>query len=706
MRKTTCLASARTNECMAESRDANCEKATRPCSDSHYPSPLKNHRLRVGRYKRRGRRAETAGRPLLQLQLVRYIWYAQNEKTFVQQKGEHQTMSETSQPGGNAHWTAEAAQGEIVFRNLVEAAQCMLVILRPDGTIAYFNAFAGELTGHAPGEVPGEDYFELLVPQAARDEVREFFNGALSHGTSGEIEHPLLAKGAPVRWVVASFRSLGNYRGKPAVLLTAQDTTVRKHTEQTLQQRTHDLGERIKELNTLFGLSKLVEEPSIDLDGILQGVADILPPGWQYPKCTCGRVLFERKEFRTYNFRQTQWKQAAPILVYGNLAGAIEVYYLQEKPQSHEGPFLAEERRLLNALAEQLGRIAERLKAEEELRQERDFAESLIETAPAIVLVLDAGGCIVRINPYMEGISGYRLEDVKGKDWFRTFLPKRNQDRMRRALLGAVGRKPRRGDVDPIVVNDGREREIEWYDKRLEGPGGKLIGLLAIGQDITDRRKLEREISEISTREQRRIGQELHDGLGQELTGLGYLAETLWGDLKVRQAAEAETANKLARGIEHALDQARAIAKGLVPVEIDAKGLMSALAELVSNTQHRCGITCRFLCSEPAPVGDTATAIQLFRIVQEAINNAAKHARAGHIAVELNTDESQITLQVRDDGVGISGDGVAGDPEHGPGMGLRIMRHRAGVIGATLSIGPAEGGGTTVTCSLPKGEQP
>ena len=623
------------------------------------------------------------------------------EEMSVQRQSERKSSTEPLRPGGKNRSAVGADQNQAVFRNLVEAAQCMIVILRPDGTIAYFNAFAGELTGYAPGEVPGEDYFRLLVPKPLRPEVEELFHRALATTSSGDFEHPLLAKGASIRWVVCSFRSFGNYQGKPAVLLTAQDITVRKHTEETLQQRTHDLGERIKDLNTLFGLSKLVEEPGIDLDGILQGLADILPPGWQYPAVTCGRVVFENREFRTYNFQETHWRQAAPVMVYGKLAGAIEVYYLEEKPQSYEGPFLAEERRLLDALAEQLGRIAERIKAERELRRERDFAESLIETAPAIVLVLDSEGRIVRINPYMEEISGYRLEDVKGKDWFSTFLPERNRDHMRRLLLGPLEKKQRRGDVDPILGRDGREREIEWYDKRLGGADGNMIGLLCIGQDITDRRELEKEISEISTREQQRIGQELHDGLGQELTGLGYLAETLFCDLRERGAAEAENANKLAGGIEHALDQARTIAKGLVPVEIDAEGLMSALDQLASSTEHRCGITCRFHCDQPAQVADTATATQLFRIVQEAINNAAKHARAKQITIELKTRNGQVSLKVRDDGVGIPD-----DLEDATGMGLRIMQHRAGVIGATLNVGPADGGGTLVTCFLPRGDQP
>jgi signal transduction histidine kinase len=214
---------------------------------------------------------------------------------------------------------------------------------------------------------------------------------------------------------------------------------------------------------------------------------------------------------------------------------------------------------------------------------------------------------------------------------------------------------------------------------------------------VAERRKLEKEISEISTREQRRIGQELHDGLGQELTGLGYLAETLYCDLQESGAPEAETANRLAAGIEHALDQARSIAKGLVPVEIEAQGLVSALRQLASATQQRRGVACRFCCNEPVPVGDTATATQIFRIVQEAINNAAKHARARRITVELKTDDCRTVFEVRDDGVG-----MPDDPEPTSGMGLRIMRYRAGVIGATLSIRPADSGGTLVSCALPR----
>jgi len=233
------------------------------------------------------------------------------------------------------------------------------------------------------------------------------------------------------------------------------------------------------------------------------------------------------------------------------------------------------------------------------------------------------------------------------------------------------------------------ERRVERRTAELEATNA------ALKEEIVEREKLEKEVAEISHKEQQRIGQELHDGLGQELTGLGYLAETLFCDLQARGVPEAQTADKLASGVQHALDQTRTIANDLVSVELGANGLVSALQRLVANTQQRCGIPCQFHCSHPVPVEDAGVASQLFRIAQEAVNNAAKHAQAEHIAVKLGRKDRRITIQVHDDGVSIPG-----DLKQTGGMGLRIMQYRAAVIGATLDIRPGDGGGTLVTCTL------
>ncbi len=140
----------------------------------------------------------------------------------------------------------------------------------------------------------------------------------------------------------------------------------RKRAEEALQQRTHDLGERVKELNCLYGASKLMAGPYKSLDDVFQEIARLIPPAWQYPDITCARISFEGRHFKTDNFKETAWKQSTDIRVFGENAGSVEVYYLEEKPSEHEGPFLKEEGDLINALATELGRFAERNTVEEE----------------------------------------------------------------------------------------------------------------------------------------------------------------------------------------------------------------------------------------------------------------------------------------------------------------------------------------------------
>jgi PAS domain S-box-containing protein/putative nucleotidyltransferase with HDIG domain len=147
-----------------------------------------------------------------------------------------------------------------------------------------------------------------------------------------------------------------------------------------------------------------------------------------------------------------------------------------------------------HALVRTIRYAIERKQAQIALRRERDFAESLVDTAPAIVLVLDTKGRIIRFNPYMEEISGYRLQEVQGKDWLTTFLPRRERKRIRELFLRAVTDIPTHANVTAIVTKGNQQRDIEWYDKTLKDEHGKVIGLLAIGMDITERKQAEEEL--------------------------------------------------------------------------------------------------------------------------------------------------------------------------------------------------------------------
>jgi PAS domain S-box-containing protein len=162
----------------------------------------------------------------------------------------------------------------------------------------------------------------------------------------------------------------------------------REKTEKDLRISMDALGERIKELNCLFGVSRLVEKRHISLDELFQGIVDLIPPAWQYPQITCTRLNINQQEFKSENFRETAWRLDKEIIVNNRPAGQITVCYLEEMPESDEGPFLAEEKNLIDALAERLGRIIERKKTEEALQASEKRFRRLVENSLAGISIV------------------------------------------------------------------------------------------------------------------------------------------------------------------------------------------------------------------------------------------------------------------------------------------------------------------------------
>lgn len=164
-----------------------------------------------------------------------------------------------------------------------------------------------------------------------------------------------------------------------------------RENEKTLLRRTHDLGERVKELNCLYSISKLAEKSDLSLEKFLQGAVDLIPPGWQYPEITCARLKLDGMIISSRNFKESEWKQASDIKVKGKKSGDLEVYYLEEKPESDEGPFLKEERDLIEAIAEKLGNTLNRKHAEEEVQDNIRRLNALREIDRAITSSFDLG---------------------------------------------------------------------------------------------------------------------------------------------------------------------------------------------------------------------------------------------------------------------------------------------------------------------------
>jgi PAS domain S-box-containing protein len=233
---------------------------------------------------------------------------------------------------------------------------------------------------------------------------------------------------------------------------------------------------------------------------------------------------------------------------------------------------------------------------------------------------------------------------------------------------------------------------------------GEAIRFLGVSFDIARRKELEREIYRkelereivhLADREQRHIAQELHDGVGQELTGLGLMAQTLTQRLP-ETGAEKRIAIRLLAGLNQLHQQLRALARGLLPVEIEPKGLWAALDDLAARTSEQSGLSVTFESPDWVEMPDHATSTELYRITQEAVSNALRHGRPRQIRVTILSQPTGLRLRIKDDGVGIPD-----QPKENKGLGLRIMEYRAESIGGVLRINPAEDGGTVVTVTLP-----
>lgn len=217
-----------------------------------------------------------------------------------------------------------------------------------------------------------------------------------------------------------------------------------------------------------------------------------------------------------------------------------------------------------------------------------------------------------------------------------------------------------------------------------------------LNQAIQERSRLERELLEATERERRRIGHDLHDGLCQHLTATALAGKVLAKRLAGQSKPEAEAANHIVGMVENAIELTRSLARGLHPIDMSAEGLVTALGELAANTNREFPVSCKMECNQTVSLATEDANMQLYRIAQEAISNAVRHGQAKNITLDLEGNGKEITLAITDDGIGLSAEDWSKN-----GMGLQIMRYRAGMIGGEIQFELLPARGTRITCRLP-----
>jgi two-component system, NarL family, sensor histidine kinase UhpB len=330
--------------------------------------------------------------------------------------------------------------------------------------------------------------------------------------------------------------------------------------------------------------------------------------------------------------------------------------------------------------------------AEEALRESEERYRSLIELSPDGIVVHRVTE-VLFINEVGAAMLGIEPDKIGGRNILDSLLADYRQEARRN-----FERSSSRGTaVRPFEVRarsaTGKTLCLEIATAPVKYAEG--AALQSVLRDVTERKRLEEEVIEISRREQRRIGRDLHDTLGQNLTGVGFLSKALEQRLASSDLwQEAKEAERITRLVSQCIAQARAFARGLNPLDLSTDGLVSALEELASNTREIFGISCTFEHGFSRRLDETV-ANHLYYIATEAVNNAAKHSGAKQVCIQLKHIHGKVQLTVRDDGVGIPEEALSGD-----GLGLRIQEYRARLIGARYSVKRQADGGTVMSCLL------
>jgi two-component system CheB/CheR fusion protein len=339
-----------------------------------------------------------------------------------------------------------------------------------------------------------------------------------------------------------------------------------------------------------------------------------------------------------------------------------------------------------------------RQKLEDEAALEQRYQE-LFENANDMLYTHDPQGRLTSMNQIGERLLQRPRKELIGRNLVEFVVDEQ------KAAAGQWLDSILKGIVPPTVewnfaAATGQRVTLEISTRLIE-QGGRLVEVEGIARDITERKRLEREILEISNREQRRIGHDLHDGVCQQLAGIAFMTSNLADELQEKGAGESVQAEKISGLLNEVVTQTRGVARGLFPVRLEEHGLVSALEELSVNARELFKINCRFVSERPPVEVENGIALHLYYIVLEAVANATKHGGARNVIIKLEPAGDRYLLSIKDDGAGFS----LSEKAHS-GMGIGIMRYRARVIGATLNLRTGPGSGTAVSCLfLPASEE-
>jgi len=619
-------------------------------------------------------------------------------------------------------------ESERRYRELVENANSAIIRWKRDGTIAFFNEYAQKLFGYRADEVVGQ-HVGIIVP------ARESTGSDLSALVEEVAAHPerfvtninenVCRDGRRI-WMAWTNKPIHDDKGQVSeILAIGSDITLRKQAEDELahqEKLLRSMGDNlpdgvtyrlisVPDGRTYFEYVSAGFEQLFELrqDMMLQDATSLY--AMLHPDDSDEAMKAQQHSAETltpfrheccFNLpsgktRWVRWHSMPEPLPDGGIAWNGVAIDITERKLTEEALLESEEqfRTMAEAVPQQICVMGQDSRPEYANRQRLDYTGISLEHAQAV------GGWWEAVHPD-DRSSLTQVWDQSRK----TGLPFASEYRLRCASDGQYRWFLGRG----VPLKDPQGQVLKWFVSATDIDEQKQLETILeqrvkqrtaqLQEETRQRRHLEQQILEITEREQRRISQDLHDSVGQRLAGAKFLTSSLGRRLARAKSPGASTAVRIRRELDTAIEEVRAIARGLHPVRHDPEGLVAALFDLTNSTTRLFHVRCRFECPRTILVPDQAVAMHLYHVAQEAVSNAVRHAKAKQIVISLRKVDAGIELQVRD-----NGRGLPSPSRRRKGMGLEIMKHRASVIGASITISRARNGGTILNCLLPRQQQ-
>jgi PAS domain S-box-containing protein len=607
--------------------------------------------------------------------------------------------------------TAALQEALDLNRSMVAAAPVGIAAYQAGGRCVFANAALARIAGVSVEQLSRQDFRQLHSFEESG--MRAMAETALTTGQpqAGEV-HVRSSTGREF-WAHC-YDVPFTLGGQPHLLHMVHDISEQKRAERFLIAE-RDLSETLSSMDTIGPAAAHLLEVATQLHGLDSGGLYLVDPDNDGFRLCAHRGLsagfIERNHFCASDCPKV--RAVLPLLpFFGGLEQmpppvaqdcrseglrSLAVIPIQHEGQlrahlcvaSHHHETIPQHARLaLQTLAAQAAGAIVRIQSESARRASDQLLHVIIENTPIVVFAGNRDG----IMSFEEGRALRNLGLKPGQNVGRHALEAYGDS----PAIAESLRRVLAGEEVSALIELGPTSFEAWYTP-LRDPAGQVNGYLGVALDVTERLRLERQIIEINDRMQTHFGQEIHDGLCQVLVGAAFDAYALQQDLADGAPTTESNLRRLRQLLDDAITDARRLARGLFPVKLDNCGLSDALRDLVESLGRHAGLRARFTENgSPVPTTDHGVAMHLFRIAQEALNNAIKHARARSLAVRLAHSHAGLTLTVADDGIGIPA-----DARHGTGQGLHIMEYRARVLGGLLQIGARPGGGTQVLCRIP-----